>query len=299
MDSIIQFLITVFTLHDTFHWHFVTDFLFSAPIFQGILLTVVVAVVSQIAGSLIGLLLYFLRRSRFRPVRWIGNSYVLLFRGSPLLLQVLIFSLFFSYLGLAQKMRLVQISQPLGFVYEIFLDALLALVLGLSLNEGAYMAEIVRAGIDSIDVGQIEAAKSLGMTYGRAMRRIVLPQALRIIIPPLGNEFNSMLKNTAIAYVVSFPELLVTTQQLGSGFPIKSLELYVVALIWYVVLTSIWTLIQSQIERRLNASNIDPALRAQGPWWQRAFGSRERGVVVGVAGPGVALPLPDADRGAR
>jgi polar amino acid transport system permease protein len=298
VDSIIQFLITVFTLNGTFRWHWVTDFLFSVPIFQGVLLTVLVSVISQVAGSLIGLLLYFLRRSRFRPVQWLANGYVWLFRGTPLLIQILIFSLLFSYLGLAQRMRTVEFSQPLGFVYEIFLDSLLALVLGLSLNEGAYMAEIVRAGIDSIDAGQMEAAKSLGMTYGQAMRRIVLPQALRVIVPPLGNEFNSMLKSSSLAYVVSFPELLVTAEQLGGGLRNAALELYFVASIWYLILTSIWTVIQVLLERRLNASNIDPALRAQRPWWQRVFGAGERaGVPAGA--PEIAFPVPGADRGAR
>jgi polar amino acid transport system permease protein len=298
VDSIIQFFVAVFTLDGTFRWHWVTDFVFSVPVFQGVLLTVLVSVIAQLAGSLIGLLLYFLRRSRFPPLKWLANGYVWLFRGTPLLIQILIFSLLFSYTGLARNLRTVEISQPLGFVYEIFLDSFFALVLGLSLNEGAYMAEIVRAGIDSIDVGQMEAAKSLGMTYGLAMRRIVLPQALRVIVPPLGNEFNSMLKSSSLAYVVSFPELLVTAEQLGGGLRNAALELYFVASLWYLVLTSIWTIIQAVIERRLNASSLDPALRAQRPWWQRMFGGGERGVVPAGA-PEIAFPLPGADHGAR
>lgn len=299
MDSIIQFFSSVLTLNNTFRWHFVTDFVISTPILQGVLLTLLLSVVAQIVGSLIGLLLYFMRRSRFPAFHWFANGYIWLFRGTPLIVQILIFSQLFPYLYLVRPLRSVHISQPLGFVYEIFLDSFLSVILALSLNEGAYMAEIVRAGIDAIDTGQIEAAKSLGMTYGQAMRRIVLPQALRVIVPPLGNEFNSMLKSSSLAFVVSFPELLVTANQLGSGFTAAALELYVVASIWYLVMTTVWTFIQAGIERRLNASNIDPALRAQGPWWQRVFGGRERGVVAGVAGPGIALPLPGGDRGAR
>jgi polar amino acid transport system permease protein len=290
VDPIIQFLINVFTLNGSFRWHYVTDFLFSVPIFQGILLTLLIAVIAQVAGSLIGLLLYFLRRSRFRPARWFAEGYVWVFRGTPALVQILALSLIFSYLGLAHQMRdVVNIKQVFGFTYDVFLDAFLALLLGLSLNEGAYMAEIVRAGIDSIEVGQIEAAKSLGMQYGQAMRRIVLPQALRVIVPPLGNEFNSMLKNTSLAYIVSFPELLGTATQLGSGFRAAGLELILVASIWYLVMTTVWTFIQSWIERRLNASNIDPALWQQPPWWQRLTGIGAR---AGRSAPEAAGPLP-------
>jgi polar amino acid transport system permease protein len=277
MNPIIQFFINVVTLNGTFNWQLVRQFFFSTPILQGLLLTVLVAVFSQIAGSLIGLLLYFMRRSRFRVLRVFANGYIWFFRGTPLIVQVLAFAAFFSQTGLASPSRLrsIQISEPLGFVYEIFLDSLLALLLALSFNEGAYMAEIVRAGIDAIDVGQIEAAKSLGMTYGQAMRRIVLPQALRVIVPPLGNEFNSMLKNTAFGIVVSFPELLTAADQIGRP-RFASLELYFVAAIWFLFLTTIWTVIQAQIERRFNASNIDPALLARKPWWQRMFGFEDR-----------------------
>jgi polar amino acid transport system permease protein len=284
VDSIIQFLTYLFTLGGAFRWHYVGDFLFSVPIFQGVFLTLLLAVIAQLVGTIIGFLLYFLRRSRFLPIRWFADGYVWVFRGTPALVQILAFSTVFLYLGISQRMRTVEISQPLGFVYEIFLDSFLAVVLALSLNEGAYMAEIMRAGIDSIDVGQIEAAKSLGMPYGQAMRRIILPQALRVIIPPLGNEFNNMLKSTSLAYIVSFPELLGTAGQLGSGFRAAALELFLVASIWYLILTTIWTLIQSWIERRLNLSNTDPALRERGTWWQRAFGMGSRPI------PEVALP---------
>ena len=115
------------------------------------------------------------------------------------------------------------------------------------------MTEIVRAGILSIDPGQMEAAKSLGMTYGLAMRRIVLPQAARVIVPPLGNEFNNMLKTTSLLVIISVPELYVTfSRKNGSGpTSFHPFELFLAAAVWYLVLTTVWSLIQARIERRL------------------------------------------------
>lgn len=151
------------------------------------------------------------------------------------------------------------------------MDSFVAALLALSLNEGAYMAEIVRAGIDAVDDGQLEAAKSLGMPYRMAMRWIVLPQAARVIVPPLGNEFNNMLKSSSLASAIALLELLGTVSEIGAA-SFTTFELYVVASFWYLVLTSIWTIIQALIERRLNVSVVEP-----GPaigWWQRLGGAR-------------------------
>jgi len=136
-------------------------------------------------------------------------------------------------------------------------DSFVAGYLAFSLNEGAYMAEIVRAGIDSIDPGQMEAAKTLGMTYWLGMRRIVLPQAMRVILPPLGNEFNSMLKTTSLVSVISLYDLLGAAEAIGSPL-FLSLELLTVACIWYLALTTLWTIAQYALERRFNASTRDP-----------------------------------------
>ena len=124
-----------------------------------------------------------------------------------------------------------------------------AAIVALSLNEGAYMTEIVRAGILSVDTGQIEAAKSLGMTYFKSMRRIVLPQAVRVILPPLGNEFNAMLKNTTLVSVIGVPELLMATQMVTSA-TFRVFELYTVVALYYLALTTAWGFVQSAIERR-------------------------------------------------
>jgi polar amino acid transport system permease protein len=124
-----------------------------------------------------------------------------------------------------------------------------------SLNEAAYMAEIIRASIGSVDTGQMEAAKALGMRYSLAMRRVVLPQAARVIIPPLGNEFNNMLKSTSIASVIGLLELTGTAEVYGAqSFTI--FELLIVATVFYLLLTSLWEIVQRRIENSLNPDRI-------------------------------------------
>lgn len=269
-NPIINFFLQVLTLRGTFNWNLVWNNIFTLTIFQGVVLTIILSVISQFLGTLIGLGLYFLRRSPVGPLRVLANGYIWIFRGTPLLVQILIFDQFFAYIQLNKPLNAIDPFTALGFP-NFFMSAFIAAILALSLNEGAYMAEIVRAGIDSIDVGQLEAAKSLGMTYSLAMRRIVIPQALRVIVPPLGNEFNNMLKNSSLASAISVFELLQVSQSIASR-TFGILELLLVASLWYLLMTTIWGFVQAAIERRINASNIDPSLRARGNWWQRAFG---------------------------
>jgi len=201
--------------------------------------TVYVSVVSQTLGVLLGLLAALMRMSRLAPLRWMSGIYIWIFRGTPLLVQI-----FFIYV----TVNLPSIN--LG-IWTIQSEALTGIV-ALSLNEGAYMREIIRAGIDSIDPGQMEAAKSLGMRYGLAMRRIVLPQAARVIIPPLGNEFNNMMKTTSLLSVIGVYELFADAQQ-GYSATFRS-EYFVAVAFWYLVLTTVWTFIQASIEGRLAKS---------------------------------------------
>jgi len=134
------------------------------------------------------------------------------------------------------------------------------------------MTEIIRAGILAIDPGQMEAAKSLGMTYGQSMRRIVLPQAARIIVPPLGNEFNNMLKTTALLFVLGIQELY-NTFVIKQGNNFLPFEMYLACAVWFLLLTTIWGVFQSWIERRL--SKGAPGTQQQGPGLaQRFFGLR-------------------------
>ncbi len=288
LDPILQFIQGIFTLGNTLNWGVVWDFLFSIYFFQGAIVTVILAVFGQSIGSLIGLLLYFMRRSNIFIFRRIVGLYVWFFRGTPLLVQILFLYTLLPHIGLARPLIAIHFFKNFGFQLESPFDAFIVALVALALNEGAYMSEIVRAGIDSIDVGQLEAARSLGMTYGLAMRRIVLPQALRIIVPPLGNEFNSMLKSTSLAYSIGVFEIYAVSYDLGNS-QFRPLEFAIIGAIWYLALTTLWGLAQAQIERKLNSSTIDPALREEGTWWQRTFGLR-RPASGGIVGE-VAVPV--------
>jgi polar amino acid transport system permease protein len=214
-------------------------------ILGGLYLTIVIAVVAQLIGVFLGILAALARTSRRRPLRWISRAYVWLFRGTPLLVQ-----LAFVYFGLSVS---GVFRWPPVTLFGVQIDgAIQAGIVTLGLNEGAYMAEIVRAGILAVDRGQMEAARSLGMTYGLAMRRIVLPQAARVIIPPLGNEFNSMLKTTSLLFVLGVLELYaVFVNKNGSGSTsFHPFELFLAAAVWYLLLTTLWGLVQVRLERR-------------------------------------------------
>ena len=221
-----------------FRWDIVWQFLFSGFIFQAAWTTLWISVVAQFFGVVLGLFLALMRMSRFRGLSWVAGAYIWFFRGSPLLVQVLLL-----WDGLPR----------------IFPSLLLAnwacILVAFSLNEGAYMAEIIRAAITSVDPGQMEAAKSLGMRYPLAMRRIVLPQAARVIVPPLGNEFNNMLKTTSIASVIGLEELTGTAEIFGSP-TFTIFELLIVATFYYLLLTTLWGFIQSWIENRLDPDRV-------------------------------------------
>ena len=218
----------------------------NSRIISGIWLTVSIAVTSQVIGVVLGVFGALGRLSKFAPARIAANLYVWVFRGTPLLVQIM-----FLYYGLliTRVYGWPEIS-VLGVTIE---SAVQAGIFALGVNEGAYMTEIVRAGILSVDPGQLEAARSLGMTYPLAMRRIVLPQAARVIVPPLGNEFNNMLKTTSLLVVVSVPELFVTFNQLNASGPASfhPFELFLACALWFLLLTTIWSVIQAAIERRL------------------------------------------------
>src|SRR5258708_6783601 len=160
---ILRFLGEVVTRGERFDWSVSRQYLLFKLILQGVILTLSLAILAQIFGSFIGLLLYFLRRARLAPLRWLANTYIWFFRGTPLLLQILLFYTIIPYLGLLGPLSSLNFFPALGFT-RVPMDSFVAALVALSLNEGAYMAEIVRAGIDDIDVGQLVAAKSLCMT---------------------------------------------------------------------------------------------------------------------------------------
>src|SRR3954463_7323125 len=222
-------------------WHVIWQQVFHphSILFRTLWATVYISVVSQVLGVLLGLVAALARMSRFAPLRWISAGYVWIFRGTPLLVQI-----FYIYFAFAWP--------TLNFGFWTVPDAAIAGIVALSINEGAYMREIIRAGIDSVDRGQMEAAKSVGMTYGKAMRRIILPQAARVIVPPLGNEFNNMMKNTSLLYTIGVYELFADADA-NYSVALKS-EFFLAVAFWYLMLTTVWTFIQAWIERRLAQS---------------------------------------------
>lgn len=226
----------------------VVGYLFERSILQGLLVTLELTALAMLVGVGLGTVLAIMRLSNNPMLRGVATGYVAVFRGTPILVQLL----FWFFLGTV----LPQISLGIPFGPEFFtistntlITQFAAAILGLGLNEAAYMAEIVRAGISSVDKGQTEAAQALSMSPWLSYRRIVLPQAARLIVPPTANEVISMLKLTSLALVIGLPEL-TTTVQLIYGRNFQQIPLLIVASIWYLALTTILTLIQSRIERR-------------------------------------------------
>ena len=215
---------------------------------NGLLVTVVVSVVAQVMGVLIGLLAALGKMSKFAPFRLLAEVYIWYFRGTPLLVQM---ALLFFGLGVTHIYDFPAIHIGIMTIS----GAIQAGTLALGINEGAYMAEIIRAGIEAIDTGQMEAAKSLGMPYGLSMRRIILPQAAKVIIPPLGNEFNNMMKTTSLMEVISAGELFYAFNQLNANL-FKPFELFIVASLYYLFLTTIWSIVQARIESSLGERKI-------------------------------------------
>lgn len=231
-------------------WDLVAGYLFEKSIMQGLLMTLKLTVVSMVVGLVLGTLLAIMRISENPLVRGVAASYVWLFRGTPILVQLL----FWFFLG--SVLPQISLGVPFGpeFVSwptNTLITQFTAAILGLGLNEAAYMAEIVRAGIGSVDRGQTEAAEALGMSPSTTYRRVVLPQAARLIVPPTANETISMLKLTSLVLVIGLPEL-TTTAQLIYGRNFQQIPLLIVASVWYLVLTTILTLVQSRIERRMS-----------------------------------------------
>lgn len=248
----------------TFSWEFFFRYLLepSGIYLQGLWLTLSLSVVAQAFGTVIGLAAALARLATFWPLRLVADAYVWVIRGTPLLVQIV-----FIYTGLAAAG--IFHFQDLGIGMFVLPGNVQAGLVALSLNEGAYMCEIIRAGIGAIDSGQTEAAKSLGMTPALTMRRIVLPQAIRLIIPPLGNDFNAMLKNTTLLSVIGVPELLLATQMVTSA-TFRVFELYAVVALYYLSLTTLWGVAQQYLERRCGAPYAAVAAPRRS-FWRRVF----------------------------
>jgi polar amino acid transport system permease protein len=222
-----------------------------AAFWPALRLTVVVAVLAQLFGVALGLVSALAWTSRLWPLRVLAYAYVLIVRGTPVIVQI-----FFIYYGSNLLAGYNLFPNSMSFGVFTASGAVVAGVVALSVNEGAYMSEIIRAGIRSIDQGQMESAKSVGMSYSLAMRRIVLPQAARVIIPPLGNEFNNMLKTTSLLAFIGVYEIFLDAENAYST-SFRPVEVFTAVALWYLLLTTVWSGVQYLIERRLGASDRD------------------------------------------
>lgn len=241
-----------------FDWSFFWERLFSpGDVYLAALgRTLSMAVLAQLLGVIIGFIVGFGRLSRWKVIRGLAGFYVWVIRGIPVLvLLVLLFS-GMAAAGIFRFNDLVIGDLVLPASYQ-------AAVVGLGIHAGAYMAEIVRNGIQSVGAGQIEAARALGMSSWQVSKRVIIPQATRVIVPPLGNEFNGMLKTTSLASVIGVQDIFLVTQT-ASAATFKVFELMIVLSISYLILTSVWNVIQGVIETKLRAFEQDIPARSWG-----------------------------------
>lgn len=230
-------------------WGIIWERFFTPQIIDGVILTIELTVVSMVVGVLIGLILATMRQSPNPVLRSVSWFYIWLFRGTPVYVQILF------WFSIAALYKQVTVGVPFGgeaflsFDSNTLITGVVAGFLALSLNEGAYMAEIVRAGMISVDQGQTEAAEALGMTRLQTMRHIVLPQAMRVIVPPTGNETINMLKTTSLVSVIAIPDLLKAAQNYSNA-DYRIIPMLTLASIWYLILTSILYVGQYYLERR-------------------------------------------------
>ncbi|WP_104045947.1 amino acid ABC transporter permease [Arthrobacter sp. ZGTC412] len=236
-------------VNQRYHWDVVASYLFAPQIMAGAGLTVILTVVSMTAGIALGTVLAVMRLSENPILRTISRGYIWFFRGTPLLVQLIFwYNIAALYPVIAFGLPFGGPSLVLGSA-NVLISPLAAALLGLALNEAAYMAEIIRGGIGSVDKGQYDAARALGMDGGKLMRRVILPQAMRVVLPPTGNQVISMLKGTALVSVLAISDLLYSAQIIYAT-NYQTIPLLIVASLWYLLMTTILSFFQTKLERR-------------------------------------------------
>jgi polar amino acid transport system permease protein len=250
-------------------WDDVPGFFAFDVMIEGLWNTILLAVVAQAGAIVIGVVIALMRRSANPVARWFAWGYIWIFRGLPVLLQILI------WFNLALVFPRISIPFVVDAPTNTVVTAFVAALLGLGLNESAYMAEIVRAGLNSVDPGQIEAAKAIGMSPAKTLTRVTLPQAMRVIIPPTGNDFINMLKGTSMASVIGYLELIKAAGNISSR-NLEIMETLVAAAAWYMIVVSVASVGQYYLERAFGAADrahrvrnkVSRSLRTA-PFWRR------------------------------
>ncbi len=246
LASTVHFMVN----NEAFQWATVGEYLFNPLVLNGLWMTLYLTAIAMAVGISLAVVIAIMRISHNPVLRAVSSVWVWFFRGVPLLVQLL----FWFFIG--SILPNITIGIPFGgpvfleYPTNMVITVMVAAILGFGLNESAYMAEIVRAGILAVPRGQWEAAHALGMSPRLVYRRIALPQALRIIIPPMSNNVITMLKMTSLAIVVGVPELLTMVQQIYTR-NYQQIPLLMVATFWYLAVTTVLILIQSQLEKRL------------------------------------------------
>lgn len=227
--------------NDGLEWSVVGEYLFAPSIVRGIGITLMLTAVSMVLGTILGMLLAVFLSSRSKLLQNASRLFIWFFRGTPLLVQLIFW---FNLAALYPRIGINGMSLQANDI----ITPLTAAILGLALNEAAYMAEIVRGGLLSVPTGQTEAAQTLGLRPSHVMYRVVMPQAMRVIVPMIGNQTISMLKNTSLVSVLGLSELLHSAQ-LVYGRTYQTIPLLVVACLWYLVMTTVLSIGQHFIER--------------------------------------------------
>ncbi|MBD0734745.1 amino acid ABC transporter permease [Streptomyces sp. CBMA29] len=248
-----------------FAWSVVGHYLFDSSILRGLVTTLWLTALSMVIGIVLGAVLALMRMSANPFTSGVSHLYIWFFRGTPVLVQLV-----FWY-NLAALFPELSIGVPFGGPVfasgssTALITPYSAALLGLGLNEAAYMAEIVRAGVRSVDEGQLEAARALAMSAAQTHRKILLPQAMRVIIPPTGNEFIGMLKTTSLVSVISLSDLLYSAQSIYAH-NFQTIPLLIVVSLWYLLFTSVLSVAQSFLERRFDRAQ---SVRPRSPWPKR------------------------------
>lgn len=257
--QIASFLVT----NPRFEWPIVAKYLFAESVLAGLGMTIILTAIAMVIGSVIGTVAAVVLMSDYRPGRWAASSYLWFFRGTPVLIQ-LIFWYNLAYLIPSISIGL-PFSEPIAtWKTNEVITPLLAAVLGLGLAEGAYMTEIVRAGLLSVDSRQHDAARAIGMTPAQSFFRIVLPQAMRFIIPPTGNQVISMAKATSLVSVIAMNDLLHSVQLIYNR-TYEVIPLLLVAVFWYLVLITLLYALQSRLERHYSRGHRPSNAKTSAP----------------------------------
>ncbi|GAA3359710.1 amino acid ABC transporter permease [Streptomyces antimycoticus] len=239
--AVLFLLISAFARGDV-NWGAIPDYFFDGEILRGVRNTVWITILSMVLGVVLGIILAVMRLSKNPVTASIAWGYIWFFRGTPVYVQLLV------WFNLGLVFDYINIMPIYKDEWSDFMTPFLAALLGLGLNEAAYMAEICRAGLQSVDEGQSEAAQALGMSHAKTLRRVVLPQAMRVIVPPTGNEFINMLKTTSLVIAVQYWDLLQATSEVGQNSGATA-EMLFLAAAWYLILTSVLSVGQYYLER--------------------------------------------------